>query len=640
MAPLNTQLFVHGSYGGVSAIISAECTGYGVFTGLDGGKICLFCKKLRAARGSRSPCVALNLWNASLSRCLERREKDVLTSLDINEAECFSSINDRLLSPEGIELKQEAIGQVVYGKFMLTLSNDLPHKTYRSIGEESAPSVDTLFRDTEELYNKNPEFRSSLSVAILKGAVAKTIHGDNVAVEEKLVNFYRFLRTYDKQASQVLSANLNGPSERWLRRLDAKDRQDCFLDEGENGVLVRGRMDEAIARRNDNDKRSVAFSLAIDATKVPPLLEASTGFSAITGGEHPDHLIDISNKTKAEVDDILNGKDKTLGKIKCATEVKMTVMSFQGTPPGVSPFEVVAVRPQSNNESNDFIKEMESLAVAASKSGRGRFANYTVDGVSCESRHVMRTICEFLSGEINHLGATDPNHNMKSWRYQIVAGGGTLGCTIGRYMVDADLLRLAGVSMDLWRPNDFASDLLVLKLVSLKTIEKLDLAEEPFGSTSRGDKGVLSLTLFFIRLHLHAVNGLEVPARHRAVYLWCSMIWLTSLSGASVITKRNVVSEVIPFFFLVLCSDFIKPRAGTSESAEHHFGLIRTMIREFTCLECAQLLERQVRRLRQMYKNKFRPTRDPQKGYQATYNDFFHYSIGVQSWDDGWNCEH
>jgi len=167
MAPLNTQLFVHGSYGGVSAIISAECTGYGVFTGLDGGKVCLFCKKLRAARGSRSPGVALNLWNASLSRCLERREKDVLTSLDINEAECFSSINDRLLSPEGIELKQEAIGQVVYGKFMLTLSKDLPHKTYRTIGEESAPSVDTLFRDAEELYNKNPEFRSSLSVAIL-----------------------------------------------------------------------------------------------------------------------------------------------------------------------------------------------------------------------------------------------------------------------------------------------------------------------------------------------------------------------------------------------------------------------------------------------------------------------------------------
>ena len=124
------------------------------------------------------------------------------------------------------------------------------------------------------------------------------------------------------------------------------------------------------------------------------------------------------------------------------------------------------------------------------------------------------------------------------------------------------------------RPNYFVSDILVLKLVSLKTIETLDLAEETFGPTSRRDKRVLLHTLFFIWLHLHAVNGLDVSARHRAVYLWCSMIWLTSLSSVSVITERNVVSEVITFFFLCLCSDFIKPRAGTSESSEHLLVLL------------------------------------------------------------------
>jgi len=248
----------------------------------------------------------------------------LLIILDINNAESFSKNYNSLLSPEGIELKQEAVAvaQVVYGRFMLTLSKDLPHKTYRSIVEEFAPGVDILFRDAWELYNKNPEFRSSLSIAILKGTVAKTMHGDNVAVVEKLVNFYRFLRTYDKQASQVVSVNLNSPSDRWLRRLDDKDHQDCFL-------YARGKMGKANLLRNHNDKCSVAFSLAIDATKVPTLLEASTGFPVITGGEHSTHLIDISKKAKAEIDDILNGGDKTFRKIKCATEVKMTVMSFQ-----------------------------------------------------------------------------------------------------------------------------------------------------------------------------------------------------------------------------------------------------------------------------------------------------------------------
>ena len=168
------------------------------------------------------------------------------------------------------------------------------------------------------------------------------------------------------------------------------------------------------------------------------MLEVSGGYEAIVGGEYPNQLISITNKSKAEVKNILAGNDETIGKISCASEVKMTIMSFQGTPPGRSPFEVVAVHPQSNNESNDFIIEMEKSAVKASSAGTARFANISVDGVSCESRHVMRMIVEFLDCKINHLGSTDSNHNMKSWRYQILAGGGTVGRAIGRYMLDAD----------------------------------------------------------------------------------------------------------------------------------------------------------------------------------------------------------
>ena len=106
------------------------------------------------------------------------------------------------------------------------------------------------------------------------------------------------------------------------------------------------------------------------------------------------------------------------------------------------------------------------------------------------------------------------------------------------------------------------------------------------------------------------------------------MIFLTSISGASVITKRNVVSETVAFIFLVLCSDMGNPRLATSEPGEHHFGQLRTLIREFTTLEFAQLVEKHIRRLNLMYKNFFRPTRDTKKaGYQATYDDFFKYTV-------------
>ena len=87
-------------------------------------------------------------------------------------------------------------------------------------------------------------------------------------------------------------------------------------------------------------------------------------------------------------------------------------------------------------------------------------------------------------------------------------------------MVDAYLLRTAGLAMDEWQPNNFVADLPVLKLSSFETIQKLSQSSPEFGLTSEGDKVVLALTLFFVCLHLHAVNGKSVSAKHRAIYVW------------------------------------------------------------------------------------------------------------------------
>ena len=78
-----------------------------------------------------------------------------------------------------------------------------------------------------------------------------------------------------------------------------------------------------------------------------------------------------------------------------ASEVKVTGMSFKDTFSGVPTMEDVVVRPQLKNESNDFLKDMKSAASAASVKAGGRFSNFTVDGVSCESDHVWITICKF-----------------------------------------------------------------------------------------------------------------------------------------------------------------------------------------------------------------------------------------------------
>eukprot|EP00957_Ditylum_brightwellii_P009279 701897-Ditylum_brightwellii.AAC.1 len=283
-------------------------------------------------------------------------------------------------------------------------------------------------------------------------------------------------------------------------------------------------------------------------------------------------MIPIKGRSSDKVEKILGGKHKLFGKINPAYDDKVAVMPFQHSPAGVPRTVIIAALPQSNNESNDFINIMENMAVSVAHLHNGRLITFAVDAMSAKSQHVWMSICCFLSCKINHTGTTDPNHNAKSWRTQLSGGGQQVGCTIGKFMVDSGLFHLSDVSSSLWRPDDFSSDLLILKLFSFDTIKKVLSLSDPIGLTSSGDKVVLALTSLFIRIHLRAVNGKSVPASHHVVYLRCTMLYFTSIQGASIITKRNIVSETISFMFNVLRKDVPNPCFATSEPIEHIFG--------------------------------------------------------------------
>ena len=198
------------------------------------------------------------------------------------------------------------------------------------------------------------------------------------------------------------------------------------------------------------------------------------------------------------------------------------------------------------------------------------------------TRHTWLSLCHFLEGKSNVVAGSDTNHNSKSLRGQIVGGGDTVPPSIGRFMIDADLLRLAEVSRSLWRPEDFSSDLLVEALIKVENIIKVIKVESPIGSTVDGDKGALAVTMFMMSLHSYAVNSKECKAKHRAIYLWTTMIWFTSINGVSLVTKRNIVTETMSMMFLVVRDDVIYTRYCTSEMIEHHFGNCRGDKREFT----------------------------------------------------------
>eukprot|EP00957_Ditylum_brightwellii_P088470 6738076-Ditylum_brightwellii.AAC.1 len=109
------------------------------------------------------------------TRCNERRHKDVLISIDLDDTRACYTTSVHYLMPVGIELIEEAKAQVEYGSYMKKLGTYLPNKTYKTVGCDSAPGMMTLFSDATKLCKENPNFQSLIIVALLRGGGDKIL---------------------------------------------------------------------------------------------------------------------------------------------------------------------------------------------------------------------------------------------------------------------------------------------------------------------------------------------------------------------------------------------------------------------------------------------------------------------------------
>ena len=82
----------------------------------------------------------------------------------------------------------------------------------------------------------------------MKAAVAKaTSPNDNTYII--VINFIRFIGTYDKKAAHVVSANIGGPGDWWVKKTNFREQKDCIIDSGEENKKVAQRMEATIKRR-------------------------------------------------------------------------------------------------------------------------------------------------------------------------------------------------------------------------------------------------------------------------------------------------------------------------------------------------------------------------------------------------------
>ncbi len=244
-------------------------------------------------------------------------------------------------------------------------------------------------------------------------------------------------------------------------------------------------------------------------------------------GAYPKHNIRTQDLSSSQIDSIVKQKVDSPISIILADELKVVVQSFQGCPPGVSPVEIVGARPQTSNETSSFTNEAIEAAIEAATEftfSQTFFTNFAVDSVSAESYDVMKSICQFLDGKQKHLGTIDNKHNVKNDRYQCIGGSGI--ASVGEYVVDCDLLRQAKVPIDLWRVSDFASDKFAASFFSYCTLQRVSEGIDNGTVVGLGgDVCALSALFSMMSLHLHAVSGKFVPPKHRALYLFSSMLF-------------------------------------------------------------------------------------------------------------------
>ena len=186
----------------------------------------------------------------------------------------------------------------------------------------------------------------------------------------------------------------------------------------------------------------------------------------------------------------------------------------------------------------------------------------------------------------------------------------------------------SGTSSDLIAPKDFASDRKVERLLSFQTMLKVSAyieGGEAVGTT--GDHASLMLTLMFTKSHLHSVNALNVPAKHRAYFLGMTMLYFITIDGISNISKRNMVLESICNVFLCLRSDISKIRYCTSELCEHMFGNMRQESREFTCSDFSNVVDKQNRRIKINFRSDIKVANEDMKGCQESFASFLEAAL-------------
>jgi hypothetical protein len=420
-------------------------------------------------------------------------KKPFVDEHDVTKRHAYVRNANAKLSEKGLLLKKKADAIIRHDKNVRLLAEKHAQVKKALQNHNGSVGASDLISKFAYLYENHKGFKDELVVCLLDAVMSKITGHTNIALAPMAANFFTALHSTSGKGFDIVSANLWGPSKRAMQSRNAALVTKPFICY--DNASVFSRLAE-ILQVLGGQSREHAFSVSIDATKVPPVKQLAPTYSSVIGGCYPQHFVAVDDTTTAEQARAMLSDPAIL---KPAQEVKVAVLTFQYAPRGICPTFILCGRPQTTNEVNDFNEVViKSCAEFCSMRRSVKLVSCAVDGVSSDSEFVRSSICQFFDGIINHPAQTDTNHNHKNLKYQVFSGGSC--CSgIGNYVFDQGLLPLSGIPVELYRSGDFASDLLVLRLASFNTIDclcTLALTEDP------ATVSVMCLGLYFSRLNL------------------------------------------------------------------------------------------------------------------------------------------
>ena len=146
-----------------------------------------------------------------------------------------------------------------------------------------------------------------------------------------------------------------------------------------------------------------------DATKVPPMGEFSHMYEDWVGGIYPDHCIKENEYDKNK-----------FAQTSMVSEVKVSMRAAQGCMDGISPFKMIAARPQATNEVAKNYNS--SILHAVDKIENVFYVSMAFDGLTAETNFIRANLISFTNGSSDTVMMTDCNHAAKNIRSPLVLG--------------------------------------------------------------------------------------------------------------------------------------------------------------------------------------------------------------------------